>query len=351
MISPSYALDVEESSRANSFDAFRLFAAWLVVVGHGFILAGKPELAPRLGKFDVSVIGVVIFFTISGFLIWKSWSNRASWQGFIAARVLRIFPALIVVIIITTFVFGPLVTTFGLPDYFGSAETYLYLQNIFVFNPQYSLPGVFSHQPFTSAVNGSLWTLRAELLCYLAVPLLFILPRKMRPVIVFSVTAILLFGATNFDLVLWGNNLSIASFYWGFFGIGALVASLEIEKKLPLPSGIILIVIWVISAESTFPIIKLLGLFALGIGLIAISSKNLPYLRRASRYGDFSYGCYLVAFPVQQTILLISPGMPLIYSVCLTLLISTTIGLILWYLVERRSLRLKASLSSFFSRS
>ena len=201
------------SHRQNSFDALRLFAAWLVILGHGFILSGSTERLPLWGGIDVSVLGVAIFFTISGYLIWKSWASATSWHDFVAARALRIFPALIFVVLITVAILGPLVTTFGVRAYFEDFSTYKYLLNSFIIDPQYNLPGVFLNLPVTDAVNGSLWTLRAELLCYVAVPVAALLPGKFQPYILFATGAGLMYIGLGTNVLLMGTNLSVASLY------------------------------------------------------------------------------------------------------------------------------------------
>ncbi len=66
------------------------------------------------------------------------------------------------------------------------------------------------------------------------------------------------------------------------------------------------------------------------------------YIRRYNRMGDYSYGIYIYAFPVQQSIAAIAAGI----SSFSMLLISASVTLVLaglsWHLLERRALTLKA---------
>jgi peptidoglycan/LPS O-acetylase OafA/YrhL len=50
------------------------------------------RLAPEL---NLSVFGVGAFFVVSGFLVTRSWLERTGLVPFVAARVLRIYPALL----------------------------------------------------------------------------------------------------------------------------------------------------------------------------------------------------------------------------------------------------------------
>jgi hypothetical protein len=150
---------------ANNFDLLRLFAALLVLWSHAHTLAGRPE--PLLLSWaTLGPVGVFIFFVISGYLVSISWNADPNIGRFLARRLLRLIPALIVVILLSMFVLGPLVTTLPLADYFSHPHFSLYLLNI-VLHPVYSLPGVFEHMRVPYAVNGSLWSLPVEFLMYL----------------------------------------------------------------------------------------------------------------------------------------------------------------------------------------
>jgi len=114
-----------------------------------------------MGRF-----GVLIFFVISGFLIAMSWEKKKNVVDFALARVLRIYPAVIVVVLLSVIILGPLLTTKSICEYFNNNLTKLYIQDITLFRMYYYLPGVFEFNP-TSSINGSLWTLPYEFTCYI----------------------------------------------------------------------------------------------------------------------------------------------------------------------------------------
>ncbi|MFM7726993.1 MAG: acyltransferase family protein, partial [Flavobacteriales bacterium] len=161
--------DLERHS--NNLDAIRLFAALFVLIGHAPAMLYNEGYSwdpiNELFGLRIQTLGVCIFFVVSGFLVSRSWQERSSIRGFILSRVLRIFPALIIVVALSVFVLGPCLTTLSISDYFLSPVTLKYLQNVSLYRMYYYLPGVFEGNPHPGSVNGSLWTLPYEFTCYL----------------------------------------------------------------------------------------------------------------------------------------------------------------------------------------
>ena len=88
------------------------------------------------------------------------------------------------------------------------------------------------------------------------------------------------------------------------------------------------------------PIITvLLEPLALGI-LVIFAATAFPHLGNFARYGDFSYGVYIIHFPVIQA--LVASGLfardPWVASLASLLLVSTLAALS-WHVVERPFLR------------
>jgi peptidoglycan/LPS O-acetylase OafA/YrhL len=118
----------------------RLIAALLVLYGHSFAFYGNPPES-FLNLASYGGLGIDIFFIISGYLIVKSWDSTPSARKFIIKRSLRIFPALIVVVLISMFIFGPIFTTLPINGYFSHPQFWSYLKNI-ILSPVFYLPGV-----------------------------------------------------------------------------------------------------------------------------------------------------------------------------------------------------------------
>ena len=173
---------VGPSIESNNFDAIRLIAALCVLISHAFPLTyGSDEFEPVYrwshGQTTIGTIAVGVFFAISGFLITRSFVHAGrSWGGvsrFVRARVLRLVPALLVALLLLAFLFGPLVSSQPIADYFQFPQMVRFiLINCSFVSFHDTLPGVFIHNPFPNSVDGSLWTLRHEVRCYLMIFLL-----------------------------------------------------------------------------------------------------------------------------------------------------------------------------------
>jgi peptidoglycan/LPS O-acetylase OafA/YrhL len=113
----------------NNLTALRWLAALMVLYGHAFVFLGQHEPL-FLGMMPLGPLGVWIFFSISGYLIMQSWTHDPHLLRFLAKRALRIFPALIVCILLSILLLGPGLTTLDLGAYFKSPITWSYLDNI-----------------------------------------------------------------------------------------------------------------------------------------------------------------------------------------------------------------------------
>ncbi len=92
--------------RDNNFSLIRIIAAFAVLITHSFALAigtGEAEPFQKFLGMTMGTIAVDIFFITSGFLVTSSLLTRQSVIEFVWARVLRIYPALLVMLCLTVF--------------------------------------------------------------------------------------------------------------------------------------------------------------------------------------------------------------------------------------------------------
>jgi peptidoglycan/LPS O-acetylase OafA/YrhL len=152
----------------NNADLLRLVAALAVIWGHAYALAPEPgrrEIIGRILGFDYSgSLAVKFFFFLSGVLVTDSLLTRASPTMFVCARFFRVIPALVVSAIICTLLMGPIFTSTPLREYFHTAP----IAGIIFEHPffDYQLPGVFKTHAYPQ-INGSIWTIQYELICYI----------------------------------------------------------------------------------------------------------------------------------------------------------------------------------------
>lgn len=339
--------------RSNNLDALRVIGALAVIFGHAYHIVGRPFENPVVAGYAVQTLGVIIFFSISGYLITASWSRTKNPVSYLAARVLRIFPALIVVVLVCMLVIGPLVTVLPTSQYFDAPSFWTYLNNI-ILRPQYELPGVWATQPYPNAVNGSLWTLPAEFFCYLLVPLVFLVPRVLRIPFIGLLLAWSVWYSMTPPLestVIWHSRISDNALMWAFFAAGAILRLLaERGMRFRTDVAVGLLAVYLVVA-GTLPqhTTKIAWIFLPYI-VLTVGLASTPYVRRASRFGDLSYGLYLWAFPVQQLVIDLVGVRRMSVNLVLVTVITAALAFASWHLVEHPSMRLKDRIVRRFAR-
>jgi peptidoglycan/LPS O-acetylase OafA/YrhL len=148
----------------------RLIAASLVIISHAYGLSHPVGYYDEDKIFNSQGIGwaaVNIFFIMSGYLIGKSvFKNPNVWR-FCKNRALRIYPGLIFCTLVSVIFLGIVFRSGDFIHYAASVETLKFtLGNSTAILIQFFLPGVFVHNVYPGAVNGSLWSLPFELGCY-----------------------------------------------------------------------------------------------------------------------------------------------------------------------------------------
>jgi peptidoglycan/LPS O-acetylase OafA/YrhL len=327
----------------NNLDALRLVSALAVMVGHSFTLTGIAA-APRVLGMPIHNLGLYAFFAISGYLIASSWQKNPRLIPYLVNRSLRIFPALIVIVVATVLLIGPAVTTLNTAQYFHSDVVYRYLLNLSL-TAQYELPGVFETGHRSSAVNGVLWTLGPEFICYLIVAVVGLLLRTR------SSWGYLVFGVVAVGIALIpGQQLGLAwmgpaGTTWVFFAVGALLS--RVPASWLQPKVLILVVFLWIATVMLIPSAALaVAWLALPFVMITSGRASTPGVRRAGRFGDLSYGMYLWGFLVQQLVIEQFGVLPGLVNITVVVLSSGVIALLSWHLVEKRALAHKIGGSS-----
>jgi len=334
---------------SNNFDFIRLFAASLVVAHHSFALLGKPDSLQQItnNQYNFGSLGVYIFFIISGYLITQSLFRSQNYKTYFAKRSLRIFPALIVHILLAVFLFGLLLTTLPLKDYFADWQTYRYLGNICLYTISYELPGVFKSNPVPAIVNGSLWTLGYEFTCYIGVVILHAL-------FLLKGRVLFLCGylSTLFAWLFFQNTLSIyAILFTGltfsrliplslYFGAGMLFYLFRDKIILSLSAGGLLLLSWAVAFY--FGRGESFAFLVLPYIVLSFVFRQNSILGQTGRLGDFSYGTYIYSFPIQQFIVQIfNANISIGLLILLSFLFTIPFAMFSWFVIERRALRLK----------
>jgi peptidoglycan/LPS O-acetylase OafA/YrhL len=159
---------------------------------------------------------------------------------------------------------GPIVSTFGLREYFGDQRLWTYFSNL-VFYIRFYLPGVFEDTPLAGAVNGSLWTLPVEVGMYLGVVLVgaFSMTRLSFSVLwsVCSVLVVTLWVVERlapFELVggsvVYATSLGAALEIAPYFMLGGMFKILERQVRTSPPLALVLLatIFWLMVLWSRF---------------------------------------------------------------------------------------------------
>ncbi|WP_078083240.1 acyltransferase family protein [Microbulbifer mangrovi] len=334
--------------RDNNLNLIRFCAATMVLVAHSFtIVTGDAFLEPFSSSIHKSIgsIAVDIFFFISGMLITSSLIHSPDYTRYAISRVLRIFPALFVANIITVLLLGPILTNRSFFEYLeeGSWLTYIIKNTSLFLGIQYQLSDLFDFAPYSSVVNGSLWTLPYELKMYCSIALLF------------AICSYMEFRERERTLVYLVAIISVASFfylladiflpdtavpYWKggrlvfMFFVGALV--FLCRDKIVLSSRTfsisIVALLLSLSVSELFLSVYLIVIPYIILVIAYVPKGKLIYF---NKLGDFSYGLYIFAFPVQQTLIFLWPGISIAEMVMGSFFFTLIMAILSWHLVEK----------------
>lgn len=324
-------------TRKNNLDIIRFIAASLVLFSHAYPLttgnnASEPFAVFSKGQMTFGEFAVSIFFVISGFLITQSFDRSKDPIYYFKARVLRIFPGLILCVMLSIFLLGPIFTDLGFLEYFKNRETYDYLKTVTLYWLQFDLPGVFSTNIWPGAVNGSLWTLWFEFFFYIVVAALGIMKVLNKKVVVF-----LFLACTTLYF------LDRGGFYtdlFRYFSAGMIFYLFRNQIKLNGWVTLLSLVVLLVTAkvgyfEYTFTIFGAYLIFSLAF-------ETRLRLHNFGKFGDFSYGIYIYAFPFQQIMThlfhnQLTPWENFLLSFPPTLVFAV----MSWYVIEKRAMKYK----------
>ena len=341
------------NNRDNNFNLIRFIAASLVLYSHSFVLVtGIKHTDPIKNYLGMTWgwIAVDIFFVTSGFLIASSFFTRNNIVAFVWARILRIYPALIVAVTFCVFVVGLFFTTNQISEYITNPQTYKYfLKNTTLFfGVKYNLPGAFADIPYKNVVNGSLWTLPYEVKMYAYLAILGtallsfqkLLDKNILKIVFLgiAVIAVLINIANHFQLFMSINFVRLFSMF--FVGVAFYVYRNHIY----------------LSTKLFFLILTLLLVSIVHKGLFFVFySVSLPYLifylayvpsgtiRNFNKIGDYSYGIYIYAFLVQQSIMATIPNVSVNSMIIISFSITFVLSFLSWHLIEKKFLKMKGS--------
>lgn len=334
----------------NSFGVLRLAMALFVVVSHAvFLTTGHVSSEPLVAwtGYSLGQHAVQVFFILSGILVAQSLFQSRSVRDYAIARCLRVFPGLIVCVLLTALVLGPLVSGLSTATYLKEKWTALYIvKTLTLSTGSAELPAVFAHNPVPGAVNTSVWTLKYEMLCYI---LLAIVGAALLQIRMWRATAVAFVGLWLVFALLVPTGISeadgqrsaaqVLQYFTIFFGAGVLAYAgrryIPVHPVLLLPlAGLFVACIGTRFDEPA------MALF-LGYASLWLATFRFGPLRAFTNANDYSYAVYLYHYPIAQTILHLFPAIALVPLIGLTAAAVLPFAILSWELVERPAMALR----------
>ncbi|AHG48939.1 hypothetical protein RLEG12_08350 (plasmid) [Rhizobium leguminosarum bv. trifolii CB782] len=342
---------IAASGRPSGFDYMRIVLALIVLCLHSLTTAYGTGLD---FAWDTWLYGpwlrlvLPMFFALSGFLVAGSFMRSKSIIHFLGLRFLRIYPALAVEILLSALILGPIVTTVALSQYFGSEMFFRYLLNI-TGHIYYYLPGVFTDNPYPNKVNGQLWTVPFELLCYISLTAAVVVgsTKKRQFFMLACVVMLIAYPIARFfvhggELPVTATkvpgNVLVETFLWG-------VVCYQYRDRLPfglIPFGVALGIS--LALFSGLPMgeyfcAPFVAYLTVVLGLL--NPRRINLLQGA----DYSYGVFLYHFAIQQAVVDLLPSLRTWWAVIATSLpASILVAAASWHFVEMPALKLKGRL-------
>jgi peptidoglycan/LPS O-acetylase OafA/YrhL len=300
--------------KSNSIGFLRFFLATLVVFSHSFLLAhssSDPLGKWSIGDIDLGDVSVECFFALSGFLIAGSYFRTSDLWRYFWHRSLRIFPGFWACLVVIAFLIGPfvyLLKSGSIAGYFntGSENPFAYVTaNLFLFMRNRYITGLFTDNPYPSVVNDSLRTLSTEFVCYVAIiglGILFSFKKSRAIVLGLFCLCLLLYNRESFSgLIGAAPSLNINFPRLPLFFLGGVVFFLY-QDRIILNS-------WLCAIATLLSLVGLKMGFYNFIGPLLLPymlfwlAIHLPFKNfEKSVGGDYSYGIYIYAYPIQQSL-------------------------------------------------
>jgi len=339
------SLALISQGRDNNFNLIRFICASLVVYAHAFGITGHMAEEPfyKLSGFGTGDVGVDVFFLISGFLVTKSLSGKDLFS-FFWARITRIFPALWLSTLLSVVVVGVFLSPLSAKEFWRRPETISYLAKNWTmlpgFGSQQTLP--FAFRAGQETFNTSLWTLPHELQMYVLLAVIGYVGGLRYRYTLFLISVI---GFTAFvgDLTRSFHvfELDRARFIYLFFSGSTFYAfrdKILLDGKLAVVACLICISSFLFGPGS--PGTRAIFLLAIPYLVFWISYIPGGAIRQFNMCGDYSYGLYIFAGPIQVYLSGLTAGSSPLWNFLFSMLLTIPLALASWHLIERRALRL-----------
>lgn len=335
----------------NFFTPLRLIFAFMVLIGHAFVIGERNLHAePHIFfTYTFSYLAVNLFFIASGFLVTKSMLYRGDVAEYSSARILRIYPALALHVLFVMFIMGPFVTNLPAAQFFTNPQFWSQpFQVLSFFQTNMALPGTLDGNNENIA-SATLWTLRYEVLAYIGTAAAFYLGfmRKKWMILaqfVFFAIAWMVAHMTGIFDALPGTGQNLLRF--GIcYGLGAAIFAYRDRLKFNLLG--LLILAGATALTNGTVIFEVTTAVMLAYFVFWAAYVKAPKLNGLQKISDVSYGIYIYHWAIMQwlqhALPEISTLMLIVYATPLTFAISIAS----WRYVEKPMLQSKKRFAKY----
>ena len=334
----------------NNFDALRLVLAIAVIYAHAFTLSRgtkDPLYGFSFGQTDAGGTAVIAFFGVSGYLIAMSCARSRSAGLYLRRRAARIFPGFAVALAFTALLVGRIARSDATP-FVWRTEIARLGSSAIKLSPWIDVHA-FTTNVTPSVVNASLWTIRYEFACYVLLLAIALAGGLRRPARLAAVAACVYAAnvAFHFGLVPLNERtiagLSVSPMFgllWGSAFLAGAVAWTLRERLAfrPLAAACLAVTFAIACRLPGVHGYALVAPIAVPYVALTLAFLPCPPMANLSRRigGDYSYGLYLYACPIQQLITLAFGGrMDPLLNAALATIAATGCGVLSWHLLEK----------------
>ncbi len=332
----------------NSFGLVRLIAAMAVVVSHSYIIVGgMAVLQPleALTGYPLGAHAVHVFFTVSGMLVAASFDRRPSVIAFGVARFFRIYPGLIMATVLVFLALTLFVSTASFGDIMSSSGRSYFARVLVELAGSGSIPGVFDTMPLAGEVNVPIWTLKYEVICYIALALVmaFVVRTKMITALQAAAFFLLASGIWMLRGLAYNDAQMVDHIARFSFSFWAGVTAWYLRDKIVVRLGILaaLAMSTALSIYFHLPVLPHFLIMTTGYAALMLGKFRFGLLGTFTDRNDLSYGVYIYGWPLQQTLLLHYPNFGPLALAFSALVILLPLAYLSLRFIEKPALKMK----------
>ncbi|AJP72128.1 hypothetical protein TS85_10540 [Sphingomonas hengshuiensis] len=325
-----------------------------VIYTHAVESMGHIDETSLIFGRQIAWLAVNGFFSLSGFLMYRSLERNPSISAFALSRFMRIWPGMFVMCLVAAVIYS-FFTVAPLRQYFFGRETlsFIFINQLLV--PKYFLTGVYCPENGDTgmalcSINGALWTIRWEISCYAAIATLSAVGflRRRRFNLVILPTLIVSALVFNYPPVHhWLEARSWTHIYfpeqivrlWTAFAIGAAAYANRDRIKLSWAGALVGLVLVYLTRSYFFA--DVVRAFAVCYWILCIAFLSVRSLPFGPRIPDYSFGVYIYHMPVMQVFRICIPHVEPHLLALMSLVAVVPFAALSWYLVEKPAQELR----------